>query len=58
MDKSFDQLNREFEHNQENLPGGPGYQENESENESCAKINGANGNCPLDRKTCSGCRYN
>lgn len=24
MAKSFDQLNREFERNQENLPGGPG----------------------------------
>ena len=56
MAKSFDQLNREFERNQENLPGGPGYQE--KEDESCAKINGENGDCPLSRKTCRGCKYN
>lgn len=58
MVKSFDQLNREFERNQDNLPGGPGYQEKESGDKSCAKINGENGDCPLNRKTCSGCKYN
>ena len=28
------------------------------ETANCAEINGENGDCPLDRKTCRGCRYN
>jgi hypothetical protein len=52
---TFDDQLRTWERLQENLPGGPGYEE---KGESCAQVNGENGDCPLDRKTCSGCCYN
>lgn len=34
----------------------PDYRDDEEE--SCVKVNGEQGDCPLDRATCRGCRYN
>lgn len=35
----------------------PDYWDDE-DGPDCATENGENGNCPLDRTTCRGCRYN
>jgi hypothetical protein len=32
--------------------------DDDEEHESCAELNGANGDCPINRDTCRGCRWN
>ena len=54
----FDQMEREWERLQESLPGGPDDSGDNETEKTCAEINGENGDCPLNRKTCSGCKYN
>jgi hypothetical protein len=34
------------------------YWKSEDDPFDCVKENGENGNCPLNRKSCHGCRYN
>ena len=51
---TFDQQLREWEWRKERE-----YQESmEEEVERCSVVNGREGDCPLNRKRCEGCRYN
>ncbi len=56
--KDFNSKLRDFERLQERNPGGPDEPDCRWDGDlSCMEENGENGDCPLGRKSCHGCRY-